>query len=131
MTKYDRADRADASLTLRWLTGGDMTQQRKWTVKDKIPTAWYAAEVIAPANGITAGKRDAWQCSDGRWCAYVVARKGSGPLARAHIGAAIFEDRQIAICFAYRNAIRQLLPQSPNERMAYRDTQKNAIRKYA
>lgn len=129
--KFLQADQADAALTLRWLTGGDMTHQRKWTVKNKIPTAWYAAEVLAPANGITAGKRHAWQGMDGRWCAYVIAKKGHGKYARAQIGASVWEDRQIALCFAYRNGIRQLLPQAPTERLAYRDTQDNAVRKYA
>lgn len=120
MDKYERADRADAALTLRWLTGGDMSNQRKWTVENKIPTAWYAAEVLAPANGITAGKRHAWQSMDGSWCAYVVARKGHSKYARAQIGASVYENREIAICFAYRNAIRQLLPQQTE--LAYRDT---------
>ena len=132
--RFVQSDIEDAERTRKWLQKADMSHEKKWIDKEKnIPAAWYAAEVLAPANGITAGRREAFQGMDRRWCAFVVARKGSGPFARAQIGASVWENREVAICFAYRNAIRGLLPMQPNttERAAYRDTQDNAIRRYA
>ena len=139
-----KSDIEDAARTRRWLRlvkanpnrspGEGMEGEPRWIKKRKnIPCAWYAAEVLAPANGITAGHREVFLSRDRRWCAYVIGRKGSGPLARAQIGASVWGDRQIALCFAFRNSIKQLLPMQPNtsEKLAYRDSQKNALRKYA
>ena len=87
------------------------------------------SEVLAPENGI---KRKAIQAKigmDGRYYAYVTATRGYGKLARSHGGASSWEDRRIAICFAYRNAIRQLLPQQANskERLAYTSNQQDEL----
>ena len=133
--KFIQEDIEDAERTARWLDKQDMSRDKKWIVEEKnIPCAWYAAETLAKMNGITCGKKRAFQSEfDNRWYAFVVAHKGSGKLARAQIGASSWEERRTAICFAYRNAIRGLLPMKPNtaEKAAYRDRQDNAIRKYA
>lgn len=113
-------------------------QDLKW-IAEGIPTAWYAISELAPANGITAGRREAWQGMTRAYHAFVVARKGHGKYARAQIGggssnftaAQIDEDsidnRKLALCFAYRNAIRQLLPQEAST-LGWRDTEDKAIR---
>ena len=131
---FIQSDIEDAERIARWLNKEDMSRDKQWIVKEKnIPCAWYAAEVLAPQNGITCGQKRAFLSPfDERWHAFVVAHKGTGKYARAQIGASSWDDRRTAICFAYRNAIRGLLPMQPNsEPLAYRDRQDNAIRKYA
>ena len=132
--RFVQSDIEDAERTRKWLQKADMRREKKWIDKDKnIPCAWYAAEVLAPANGIRCLSKGATIGMDRRHHAYVTAKKGDGIFARTHGGASSWNDRDIAICFAYRNAIRQLLPMQPDttERVAYRDRQDNAIRKYA
>ena len=133
MDKFTRSDIEEAKRTTAWLLT-KQPQPLKWIIDPKtqkrvMPCAWYAISVLAPKNGITAGHRQAFMAMDRRWCAFVVARKGSGPLQRAQIGAASSKDRRFALCFAYRNAIRQLLPQQANE-VGWRDTKTNAAQKY-
>ena len=131
---YYQSDIRDAIRTRKWLAGHDMSRERKWIVEEKnIPCAWYAISVLAPQNGIKCLSRHATQSKyDGYWHAVAAVRKGSGRLASTRTGASTFHDKQMALAFACRNAIKWLLPQAPSgERMAYRDTQKNAIRKYA
>ena len=97
--------------------------------KKQIPTAWYAISELAPENGIKRKAIHAKIGMDGRYYAYVTATRGYGKLARSHGGASSWEDRRIAICFAYRNAIRQLLPQQANskERLAYTSNQQDEL----
>ena len=135
MNKYHRSEQNEAARTRRWLRT-KRPQAVKWIVDEKtqkvvMPCAWYAISKIAPANGISCGLRYATQGNDRRWYAIAIAHKGHGKYARSQAGAASSIDKQLALCFAYRNAIRQLLPQTPNEQMAYSETQANAIRKYA
>ena len=71
--RFVQSDIEDAERTRKWLQKADMSHEKKWIDKEKnIPAAWYAAEVLAPANGITAGRREAFQGMDRRWCAFVV-----------------------------------------------------------
>ena len=113
---FVQSDIEDAERTLKWLRKEDMSRELQWIDKDKgIPTAWYAAETLAKQNGITCGKKRAFQSTfNGRWYAFVIAHKGNGKYARAQVGASSWDDRRTAICFAYRNAIRGLLPMQPN-----------------
>ena len=144
--KFMQSDIEDAERTLRWLelhrenpqTAAAMMKQngeREWIVKEKnIPCAWYAAAVLAPANGITClGKAATFGKYDKRFHATACGNKGDGKLRRTHIGASSWTDRRIAICFAFRNSVRQLLPMQPNtsEKMAYRSTQDEAINRVA
>ena len=132
--KYYQSDIRDAIRTLKWLRGEDMSHEIKWIVKEKnIPTAWYAISVLAKENGIKCLSRHAVKSKfDGYWNAVAVCRKGSGRLASTRIGASHFHDEKMALCFACRNSIKWLLPQVPQgERMAYKDTQDNALQKYA
>ena len=134
-TVFWKSDCAEAERTLRWLNGYDMSNEDKWIVEEKqIPCAWYAIEILAKQNGIRCRSKHAFQSPyDGRHHGFVIAEKGHGKFARSQIGAGSWNDKRLALCFAYRNAIRGLLPMNPNaaEQAAYRTTQKNAIRKYA
>ena len=132
--KYVQSDIRDAIRTRKWLAKHDMSREQKWIVEEKnIPCAWYAIDQLAPQNGIKCLKRFAVKSRyDGYWHAVAIARKGSGKYASTRIGASRYHEKKIALCFAYRNAIKWLLPQQPAaERMAYRDTQDNALRFYA
>ena len=143
---FMKSDIEDAERTTRWLelrhdnpetAAGIMKEnsEKEWIVKDKnIATAWYAAEILAPANGITClSKAAQFGKFDRRHHACICATKGEGKLRRTLIGASSWTDRKVAICFAFRNSIRQLLPQQPNtsEKMVYRSTQDEAINREA
>ena len=131
---YYQSDIRDAIRTRKWLAGHDMSNEPKWIVREKnIPCAWYAISVLAPQNGIKCLSRHATKSKfDGYWNAVAVCKKGSGKLASTRMGASTFHDKKMALCFACRNGIKWLLPQAPTaERMAYRDTQKNALDRYA
>ena len=131
---YYQSDIRDAIRTRKWLAGHDMSNEPKWIVREKnIPCAWYAISVLAPENGIKCLHRAATQSKyDGYWNAVSVVKKGSGQLVSTRIGASTFHDKKMALAFACRNAIKWLLPQAPAaERMAYRDTQDNALARYA
>ena len=141
--RFLQSDIEDAKRTLKWLRGEDMSREKKWIHKGKqIPCAWFACQVLAPQNGIKSVKKQTYRGKhDPRIHAIVVASKGHGSLRRGHIGASSWgephlsdrDNKRIALAFAARNCIRQLLPMDANsaERAAYRDTQNNALRKYA
>ena len=144
--RFTQSDIEDAERTLRWLelhrenpkTAAAIMKQngeREWIVKSKnIPCAWYAADVLAPANGIRCIARAAkFGKFDRRYHATACAQRGSGKLRRTHIGASSWEDRKVSIVFAYRNSIKALLPMQPNtaEKMAYRSSQDEAINRVA
>ena len=145
--KFIDEDKADAKRTRRWLVGEDMSNEKKWIVNDntknlRIPTAWYAIEVLAPQNGIKKLDEHLYLTTfmghDGQpfpwYYAVVKVGKGFGPLATSRQGAGGWVDPTIALKFAERNAIRQVLPQ---ETLAYSITRKSladakreAIRRY-
>ena len=131
--KYYQSDIRDAIRTRKWLRGEDMSREPKWIVREKnIPCAWYAISTLAPQNGIKCLSRHATQSRDGYWNAVAVVKKGNGRFASTRMGASTFHDKQMALAFACRNAIKWLLPQAPTgERMAYRDTQDNALERHA
>lgn len=130
---YYQSDIRDAIRTRKWLAGHDMSNETKWIVEDKnIPCAWYAIKVLAKQNGIKCLHRHATQDRNGYWHAVAIVKKGTGRLASTRAGASTFHDKEMALAFACRNAIKWLLPQAPTgERMAYRDTQDNALERYA
>lgn len=133
--RFYQSDCEEAERTLRWLNKWDMSEEKQWIDKDKgIPCAWYAISTLAPQNGIKCIKKIPYQSDfDSRWHACVVASKGHGIYSRAQIGAGSWNDKRLALCFAYRNAIKALLPMQPRstERAAYRTTQDNALKFYA
>ena len=89
---FVQSDIEDAERTLKWLRKEDMSRELQWIDKDKgIPTAWYAAEVR-------------------RYYSVVRATIGHGKLRRTHGGASVWDNKEIAQCFAFRNATWQLLP---------------------
>ena len=62
---FVQSDIEDAERTLKWLRKEDMSRELQWIDKDKgIPTAWYAAEVLAKQNGIRCIHRDVHQGMD-------------------------------------------------------------------
>ena len=145
--KFIDEDKADAQRTWRWLGGADMSNETKWIVNDntkhlRIPTTWYAIEVLGPQNGIKKLDEQLYLTTatgyDGQPFAYYYAvvkvGKGFGRLATSRQGASGWVDPVIATKFAERNAIRQVLPQ---ESLAYSITRKSladakreAIRRY-
>lgn len=140
MNQYEKSDLEDAERTLRWLSGADMTHEKKWIVEEKnIPCAWFAIKVLAPQNGIKRiSKAAAFGKYDKRFHAIVFAGRGSGKLRRVHSGASSFghygcpkKDKQVALAFAARNCIRQLLPMQPNttEKVAWKETKKRAAQR--
>ena len=139
--RFIQSEIEEAKRTMAWLRT-KQPQPVKWIAKG-IPAAWYAISELAPANGITAGRREAWQGKTRAYHAFVVARKGHGRFARAQIGAGSsdftseqigsddIDNNALALCFAYRNAIRQLLPMQANtvEKAVFRDTKEGAARR--
>lgn len=125
MDKFTRSEIEEAARTTAWLLT-KQPQPVKWIAKG-IPTAWYAISELAPKHGITCIKREARQGHDRRWYAYAVANQPHNQ--RAQIGAASSKEKRLALCHAYRNAIRQLLPQQTD--LVWRETQSQAVRKYA
>ena len=128
--KFVQSDIEDAERTLKWLRKEDMSREKKWIDKDKgIPTAWYAIEVLAKANGIRSVRKETRQGMDHRIHAVVFAQRGHGELARTHAGASVWTDKRVALAFASRNAIRQLLPMQPNttDAPAWTDTKENVL----
>ena len=143
---FMKSDIEDAERTTRWLelrhdnpeTAVAIMKEnggKEWIVKSKnIAAAWYAAEILAPENGITClSKAAKFGKFDERYHACICATKGEGKLRRTLIGASSWTDKRIAICFAFRNSVKQLLPQQPNttEKVAYRSTQDEAINREA
>lgn len=137
--RFEAEDFKDAERVLKWLNGEDMSREKRWIVKEKnIPAAWYALQVLAKENGITSlAKVATFGKYDQRWHAVVTVQRGHGKLKRVHIGASSFggtgdkkKDRQIALSFAARNAVRQLLPQQPNtqEQVAWRGDKKEGLK---
>ena len=144
--RFTKSDIEDAERTNRWLAlrhedpetaAAEMKKngEKEWIAKSKnIATAWYAAEVLAPQNGITClSKAAKFGKFDQRFHACTCATKGAGKLRRTLIGASSWTDRRIAICFAFRNSVKQLLPMQPNtkEQVAWKEKQSDAIRKFA
>lgn len=128
--KFVQSDIEDAERTLKWLRGEDMSRELQWIDEDKgIPTAWYAIEVLAKANGIKSVSKETHTGMDRRIHAVVFARRGHGEFARTHAGASVWTDKRIALAFASRNAIRQLLPMQPNttDAPAWTDTKENIL----
>ena len=127
---FVQSDIEDAERTLKWLRKEDMSRELQWIDKDKgIPTAWYAAEVLAKQNGIRCIHREVHRGMDRRYYSVVRATIGHGKLRRTHGGASVWDNKEIAQCFAFRNAIRQLLPMQPNttEQTAWADTKENIL----
>lgn len=140
--RFIQSEIEEAARTMAWLQT-KRPQPVKWIVDEKrkirIPAAWYAISELAPANGITAGRREAWQGKTRAWHAFVVAKKGHGKFASgrigagssnftsAQIGADSIDNRKLALCFAYRNAIRQLLPQEPTEQAAWQGKKEDML----
>lgn len=122
--RFYQSDVEDAERTLRWLRKEDMRLALQWIDQKKnIPTAWFAIEVLAPENGIKCIHKYAiFGKYDQRYHAEVLAGRGHGKYRRSHFGSSSWHDERIALCFAYRNAIRQLLPMKPNTKvkLAYR-----------
>ena len=146
LDRFMKSDIEDAERTTRWLllrhenpdTAAAIMKEngeKEWIVKDKnIATAWYAAEILAPENGITCLSKAAKLGKfDERYHACTCATKGDGKLRRTLIGASSWTDQRIAICFAFRNSVKQLLPQQPNstEKIAYRSTLDEAVNREA
>ena len=140
LNEFEKSDILDAELTKRWLAGEDMTDAPKWIVEEKgIPHAWYAIDVLAPANGIKRiAKAANFSNYDERWHAVIAAGRGHGKLRRTHMGASSWgrEDdeelnKRIALAFAARNSIRQLLPMQPNtkEKVTWKETKDQAARR--
>ena len=128
-SRFTQSDVDEAKRTREWLDTGE-PQPLQW-IAPSIPTAWYAIDVLAPESGISKVSENAkLDKEQDFFVATVTARKGHGKLARQCIGAAVSKHVDIALCFAYRNAIRQLLPQDINS-IRWQDTKENAKRKYA
>ena len=128
-SRFTQSDVDEAKRTRKWLDTGK-PQPLQW-IATAIPAAWYAIDVVAPENGISKVSENAkLDKEQDFFVATVTARKGHGKFARQCVGAAVSKHVDIALCFAYRNAIRQLLPQDINS-IRWRDTKDNAARKYA
>lgn len=141
MNQYQRSDQIQEDETRAWLAGADPLQFKAW-ITNSIPATVYSLAILAPALDIKCidkaftehnppddkpGSTFGHANKNGKlWHATVKAKLGD----RIHMGAATNKDKRIAACFAYRNAIRQLLPFGfTNAELAYRDTQENALRK--
>ena len=138
---YLKSDAEDAERTLRWL---DFCKEDKATAAERmtqagelqwmgegIPSAWYACDVLAKENGIKAISKGAtWSTYDQRWYTCVAAKKGHGKLASVRAGASQWKAKNVAICFAMRNAVRALLPQEAKA-VGWRGTKRAARSKYA
>ena len=79
---FVQSDIEDAERTLKWLRKEDMSRELQWIDKDKgIPTAWYAAEVLAKQNGIRCIHREVRRGMDRRYYSVVEELK---PITHFH-----------------------------------------------
>ena len=146
--KFIDSDKDDAKRTWRWLDGLDMSNEKKWIVDEgpgklRIPTAWYAIEILGPQNGIEKTDDHIYMTTAHSptgapflvYYCYVTCAKGHGELMSKRVGAGFWIDPIIAEKFAHRNTVRQMLPQ---EVLAYSITrskpgaaQAEAFKRYA
>lgn len=138
MNQYQQSDLIQAEETRAWLDGADPMQFRQW-ITPSIPATVYSIAILAPALDIkcidkafsehappVAGSSFGHANRNGKiWHCVVKAQCGD----RIQMGAASNKDKGVAACFAFRNAIRQLVPTFLGAELGYRDTQENALRK--
>ena len=140
MDRYQQSDQIQAEETRAWLDGADPMKFKQW-ITPTIPATVYSLAILAPALDIKCidkafsehnppddppGSTFGTTNRNGKlWHCIVKAKCGD----RVHMGAATNKDKRVAACFAFRNAIRQLVPLFLGAELGYRDTQENALRK--
>ena len=128
--KFVQSEVLEAQRVYDWINGRDMSLCPDW-IAPGIPTTYFAINVLAPIYDIEYKDVVSLEATGAaertRW--YALVKCYSLPNNRTHIGAASAKHSIIAVYFAWRNAIRQLIPQE--ERIAYRDSSQNAQRRYA
>ena len=107
LRKYIESDKLDAAQIERWRAGDDMKNATRWLAPG-IPTTYYA-HCLAKEYGIshTADIVFESKYEPGIWyaCVWTLNPKNQ----RIQVGAAYWENADIAKFFAYRNSIRQQL----------------------
>ena len=108
--KFVQSEIDESRRVMAWLLDEPIPDPIEW-IAPGVPSTIYAIEVLAPKYGIKfieiAGARR--HESEAKW--HVMVKCLCKPTNRQVIGAAIWEDLILATQFAWRNAIRQLIPQ--------------------
>jgi hypothetical protein len=124
-----RSEQQEASRIRRFLNGEDMSQESPLWLAPGIPSFYNAVMHLAPQYDIVSiaeSVRSAYTENGQQvYMATVTVKRGNSSRA----GAATSQDSQVAKFLAYRNAVRQLIPQN-GVRLAWRDKRKEA-RRYA
>ena len=101
-----------------FLGGSDISHSPLWHTPD-VPTFYNAVMFLAPQFDI-GPVREKISASEGRYVATATAKRNRLP----RIGAASSKNQSIAKFLAYRNAIRQLLPQQ--SKLVWREKRQKA-----
>ena len=115
-----RSEKEEVARVRHFLKSADISDSPLWHAPD-VPTFYNAVMFLAPQFDIVPVKEEV-SPSQGRYVATVTAKRGR--LSR--IGAASSRDESVAKCLAYRNAIRQLLPQQ--SKLGWREKRQRARR---
>lgn len=107
LQKYVESDKRDAAQIQRWKRGDDMTGATKWLAPG-IPTSWYAHQ-LAKEHGISYRSHQVFESEFDEGIFYACVWTFNPNNLRVQIGAAYWEDKEIAKFFAYRNSVRQQL----------------------
>jgi hypothetical protein len=128
-TLYDmiQSEMEEARRVRAFLNGEDISQESPLWLAPGVPSFYNAMMHLAPQYDIVSiveSVRSAYTENRNQvYVATVTVRRGN--CSRA--GAATSQDQRVAKFLAYRNAVRQLIPQN-GVRLAWRDKQKEARR---
>ena len=124
-----RSEMEEACRVRAFLNGHDISQKSPLWLAPGVPSFYNALMHLAPQYGIVSiAERVRSAYTENGQQVYVATVTGKrGKCSRA--GAATSQDGRVAKFLAYRNAVRQLIPQD-GVRLAWQDKRKEA-RRYA
>ena len=134
LRKYVEADKLDAAQIQRWKAGDDMKNATRWLAPG-IPTTYYAHR-LAKEHGISHTMDVVFESKFEPGIFYACVWTFNPKNQRVQIGAAYWDNPEIAKFFAYRNSIRQQLTGlclqiGRQEKKAYRTDNRTAAKRYA
>ena len=126
MDKYIQSEIKEAAIIRRFLNGDDISDSPLWHAPG-IPTFYHAVFNLAPYFGIISIAESVTPIAtvNGQLAYVSTVTCQRDNLSR--IGAATSSDKDIAKFLAYRNAIRQLIPQQ-GVKLVWQDKHHNAKR---
>jgi hypothetical protein len=124
-----RSEQQEVARVRRFLDGEDISQESPLWLAPGVPSFYNAMMHLAPQYGIVSIAENVTpicpKTGQSVYVATVTVKRGN--CSRA--GAATSQDERVAKFLAYRNAVRQLIPQNGGK-LGWRDKRKEA-RRYA